>query len=341
MPILNGLGISNESVNISRTVNFAQKYGAAMLREYVNEAEFAQHFPVDTEVVNEKGFMKLTVDGMIGPYTGKIENDGGEAIYSHRKLSVSVGQANLAFDPETIRPNVRANQININITKGSQIADQGLILAEFMDRLMSGFNDRTFYKGDTALVATPSNKDLRWANGLEKVMLACIAASGDRYDGITPVVTPAFDEGSGFNANFTAGNVIESFQSVDDSFEYAYKKMARTMFVSHGVFRKFTNDYRRRYKNDPTYQKYDKGPFGFVYLQDTAEKVKIAPATWLGNSNRVIDVIDGSIVIGCDIPGMMTSFDVQKIGFFFHFMCKSIFGVQIIDPKGVRVNTLA
>lgn len=341
MAVINSFGISNESANISRILAYIQKYGAQMLREFVNDAEFAQHFPIYNGVVNEMGFMKLAVDAMLGPYTGKIENDGGEVIYSQRKLTVKVGQANLAFDPETIRPSARANQINLSITQGKQVADQGIISAEFMARLVSGLNDNTFWKGDTSLVAAPGNKVLRWADGLEKDLLACITAGSDRFDGIVATATPAWDQGSGDNANFTSGNMIEGFEAVDDSFSIPYQNRGeRMMFCAPHVFKKYNRDYKRRNKVNPTYEKFDGGNFGFVVMDNTNDKVKIVPATWLGTSNRIIDVIDGSIVGGCDIPGMITSLDVQKIGFLFYFMCKSIFGVKIVDPAGVRCGSL-
>ncbi|MEA5459121.1 hypothetical protein VB796_08740 [Arcicella sp. LKC2W] len=341
MPVINTFGQSNESVNISKILTFAQKYGPDMFREFMNDSEFATHFPIYNGVVNEMGFMKISTDGMLGPYTGKIENDGGEFTYSQRKLTVKVGQANLAFDPETIRPTVRANQIVTSLTSLKQVPDQALLLGEFMRRLQAGLNDNTFYKGDTSLAVAPGNKVLRWADGLEKDLLACIAAGSDKYDGIVPATTAAWDAGSGDNANFTSGNMIEGFEAVDDQFTGAAAKEDRTIFCAPHVFKKYNKDYKRRHKTNPTYEKFNGGRFGFVMMDDTNDKVKIASATWLGTSNRIIDVIDGSIVGGCDIPGMISSLDVQKIGFIFHFLCKSIFGVKIVNPEGVKTNTLA
>lgn len=340
MAVIAPLGTTNNSINVSALLAFAKKYAPEMLVRFLNKAEFASHFPVETDVVNEKAYMKIAVNNIIKPYTGKIENAGDEIVYSQRKLSVSVGQSDIAIDPESVRGTPFVNDMLINLTQGKKVYHEGIILAQFLMQVLSQLNDYTFFKGDTSLPGTTTNKALLIADGLEKMILNCIAASAST-DKLVPVVTPAFDAGSGWSSSFNDGNIIESFEAVDDSFSQAYKGFERTIFCSHAAFKNYKKLYKRRHHSDPTFEKFDKGSFGFIYLDDTGFKTKIAPATWLGNSSRLIDAIDGSIRIGTDVAGMTSSIDIQKIGYLFFYMMKMTFGVQIVDPEAVRINSLS
>ena len=340
MPVIQSLGTTNNAVNVSALSAFAKKYAAQMLFRLLNQAEFASHFPVETDIVNEKAYMKIAVYNTIKPYTGTIATAGDEVVYSQRKLSVSVAQSDIAIDPESVRGTPFVNDMLINLTEGKKVYHEGIILAQFLLQALAQLNDSTFYKGDTALPGTTTNKALLVADGLEKKIIECIAASAIT-DKLTPVVTPAFDAGSGWSSAFTDGNIIESFEAVDDSFSQPYKSLERTIFCSHAAFKAYKKLYKRRHHADPTYEKFDQGAFGFIYLDDTGKKTKIAPATWLGNSSRLINAIDGSIRIGTDIAGMTSSIDIQKIGYLFYYMMKMTFGVQIIDPEAVRINSLS
>lgn len=340
MGLLTPIGTINNATNVTKLQNFAQKYGSEILRQQLSQCEFVSHFPVETDVVNEKGYMKLTVNNVLKPYTGSVNTAGDEVVYSHRKLSVSVGQSDLAIDPEQVRSTPFVNDMLINITEGKKVYHEGIIMAEFAKQAMAQLNNFTFYKGDKSLVNTTTPKALLVADGLEKMITQCIAAS-DPLDKLTPVVIPAFNEGAGWVNVTDEGNMLESFQKVDDDFDVAYKTFERTQFVSHQAYKKYKNNYKRRYKNDPKYEKYDGGVFEFMYLEDTGKRVKIAPATWLGTSNRIIDVIDGCIRVGTDTAGMASSIKVQESGYLFIYMMKLCFGVQIVDPAGVRIGSLS
>jgi hypothetical protein len=341
MAVIQSIGTVNQSINVDKLTGFARDFGAEIFTQLLNDTEFVTHFPTETDITSERSYLKLNVDATLGPYTGKLDNEGDEANYSHRKLGVTVGQSVLAVDPESLRYAPHVIKTLQNIT-GGKVYQEGLILAEFIKSLQAKLNDYTFYKGDTAITATTKpQKAMKMANGLEKVILACIAAT-EPTDKLTPVVTPAFNPGVGYYPSPTNwGNMIESFEAVDNGFTAADQKRERTIFCAIDVFKNYKNNFKLRHGNDPRLEYYDGGIHEFIYLGDTDKRCKIAPATWLGTSNRIIDVIDGSIRVGTDVAGMLAELDIQKLGFLYYYFTKAIFGVQIVNVDGVRINSLS
>lgn len=339
MAVITPLGVTNNSVDISKLNDIARDIAPELILQLLNGAEFASHFPVHSDVTSERSFAKMTVGSNWGPYTGSIANAGNEVVFSHRKLRVNVGQDFLAIDPETMRrsPLVEAA---VKLTTGG-VYHEAIMLAQFAEALLTKINDVTFYYGDTESTATTGEfKAIKAGDGLGKIITTAVAAT-DPKDQLVPIVTSAWNEGAGWSPVTNEGNVIDGFEAVDNSLPVTQQKKDRTIFCSHANFKKYKNNYKRRHQTDLKSERFDGGVHEFIYLDDTKKGAKIAPATWLGNSNRIIDVVDGAIVVGTDIPTIATSIKVQEIGFLYYYLAKAVFGLQIIDMDAVRINSLS
>ena len=112
------------------------------------------------------------------------------------------------------------------------------------------------------------------------------------------------------------------------------------MFISIDNFAAFGRSYRREFGHEATYNK-DSLDQEFVFLDGTQKKCKLRPASWLGNSNRLIVAPYGAIRIGTDIKGMAGSIKVMDMGYVYVYLMKIVFGVQVIDPVAVTISSQA
>ncbi len=298
------------------------------------------HFRVDNGIVNEKSFPKIGATAILEPYTGTTTPNGGKYQYSDRKLTVKVGQSYLFVDPEDARQLYFATAANK--IKSGKVLHEEIVTRKILEDVLDQMNTKCFYKGDAAGVN--ADKAFVTFDGLEKQLIACMAADlvTDKTNSIVPVVTPAFQPGMGFgNTVSNWGNTIENIKKVDGAHSLSRKSFSRDVFVNHDIFSQYIEDYRRRHGNEAKFQKENDNDFGFVFLDGTSQKAKLRPATWLGTSQRIISCIPGAIVAGTDTASMVGDIKVQEEDFLIKYLLKVVFGVQIIDPSCVKVNTLA
>lgn len=318
------------ALNITNLLAFAAQYAPEILESLLQEIEVNMHFNIDTSVSNSKRYPKMVIGDVLGPYTGNVDTEGDEIALSDRELVVEVGQANIAIDSESVRRTFLGQKSNI--TDGNIPYEEGF-LRYFIAKVFENFNNQTFWKGDKTLTDTKPNRAKRMMNGLEKELLATIAAGL-----ITPVTTSAFSAGSGWNATYVDGNAIDNVESTWEALRAPYRMLDSKCFVSESVFKKICSHHNRRYNTKVDYIDASKSSF---YLDGTGEKLLVQKAFWLGASQRIICANNGAIQVGTDKPNMISDLEIQRVGFKWLYLSKFVAGVRIIDPEGVSCNSLS
>ena len=318
-------------LDLSKMSTVQAKMASTVIRKYYRALDAARHFATDYDVTNSKKYPKLLVKGKLRKYDGSIKVKAGDVVLSDRELTVKVGQKELPLEPESFRNTWAADMANI--TEG-KIPMEIAILEDFSKNSLEDIDQDIFYKGDFSNL-TFAEEPAGVADGLEKKLLAETTGPNPA---IVPVSVPAFDEGTGSGLNAVAGNYNTICKKVWRALKPAVKKMPTDMFISFDNYEKFGNSYRREFGNEA---KYDSTVLEqeFIYLDGTQKKCRLIPASWLGDSNRLICAPYGAIRIGTDIKAMATSIKIMDMGYWFAYLCKVVFGVQIIDVDVISISS--
>lgn len=326
-PVVNpGLDLTKMSTAIGR-------FAANILRKRFRELDCSKHFDTDLDVTSSKKYPKLIVNGKLRKYDGAIKTTAGQVILSDRELTVKVGQKELPLEPESFRNTWAAEMANI--TEG-QVPLEVYILEDYVKNALEDIDQEIFYKGnkdtvDEDEVGTP----IEINDGLEKLLIACTTGS---TPSIVPVSVPAFAIGTGTGTTFTGGNYNSNLKTVWKAQKKAMKKENVDIFISIDNFANFGDSYRKEFGFEAKYDK-DALEQEFIYLDGTQKKAKVRPASWLGDSNRIIIAPRGAIRIGTDIKGMLGSIKIMDMGYIYVYLMKVVFGVQIVDPEAVTIST--
>lgn len=321
--------VINTGLDLTKMGIVIAKMASTLVRKYFKNTDATKQIPIDYDVTKSKRYGKVLVKGRFRKYDGAIKTTDGQVILSDRELNVGVGQKELPLEPEQFR-NTWANEM-ADISAG-KVPLEIYILDDYTKNSMQDL-DELFYKGDTA----STDSLLKICDGLEKIMLAETTGA---TPAIVPVSVPAFDAGSGSGLNAVAGNYNAVCKTVWRAQQQALKENETDMYLSIDNYAYFGESYRREHSHEATYNK-DVLDQEFVYLDGTQKKCKIRSASWLGASNRVWVFPKGAIRIGTDIKQMVGSIKFKDEGYYYLYLCKMVFGVQIIDLEAVTVSSRA
>lgn len=320
------------TLDLAKATAAVAKYAPEIMRKRFGHLDAARQFMSHLDVTKSKKFRKIVVSGSLRKYDGAVKTGNNAIALSDRELSVKVGQKELPVEPEAFR-DTWANEM-AKISEGRVPMEQ-YILDDFVKNSFVDL-DKIFWKGDSTLLANAGLPE-EICDGLEKILLGL--TTGGSPD-IVPVSVPAFDEGTGSFFNGTAGNYNNNMFKVWNAHLDAVKKEPVDMFVSYANYAAAQRAYRREFGGE---MKFDKDEYDqeFFYLDNTQKKCRVFAASWLGTSNRIICAKYGAIVTGTDLAQMVTSVDIQKIGYIFLYLMKVVFGVQAIDPEAIRISSQA
>ena len=316
------------ALNVAALLAYAGKYATEVIESEKQELEVLRHFQVDTAITSSKRFPKMVIGDMLGAYTGDDDTTGNEIVFSDRELKVTVGDFKMAIDPEVLR-NTFAGQ-DSKITDG-KIPMEEAFIRYYMRQGFAQFNNGVFWKGDTTLANTTPNKAKRMMDGLEKDLLAAIAATE-----IVPITTAAFNSGTGWGAAYTDGNTIQGIEAVWNGLKAPYRQKKTHMYLSESVFVKLIDQYTRRQSNVD----YLDSSSDTIILKNTGGKCMVHKCFWLGDSQRVIAANDGAIIVGTDKPTFVSDLKIQERGYKALYLSKMVAGVRIIDTEAVSCNNL-
>ena len=325
--------VINTGLDLSKMSTVVAKMATSIIRKYFKTLDCTRHFATDYDVTKAKKYPKLVVKGKLRKYDGTIKTNAGDVILSDRQLVVTVGQKELGLEPESFRDTWAAEMANIS---EGRVPLEVYILEDYSKNSLLDIDADIFYKGDTANVAFAGLPG-EIADGLEKKLLAETTGGSPA---IVPVSVPVFNEGTGSGLNAVAGNYNTVCFTVWNAQLQAIKKMPTDMFISYDHYAGFGRSYRREFGHEATYSK-DALDQEFIYLDGTQKKCRLIPASWLGNSSRLIVAPYGAIRIGTDIKQMATSIKIMDMGYVYAYLCKIVFGVQIIDLEAVTISSRA
>lgn len=366
--------------DVSAITNYSATNQKALIASMINGLDIAQDVMVHPNVKNKIPMPKLKVGNGFRPYSGTDAYKQKNLKYTDRFLEVKVGVRELLIDPE----DYRATYLIHATSPGSSSAKKEIPFAPFMwDQVIKGvqreINDETAYKGfdgsatpdyvaanayvvgdrvkfapanDNPLAVkewyecisaaaandTPDTDPDKWQNvtaravcvGIEAQILAGITASE-----ISPVATGAITN--------VAGVATAAFKKLFRAWTPAYRNNGIIISCSYTDMDLLLDDLADKYKGIRD----DYSLNGFIYLPESNKKCVIKPATWLGNSRRLVS---GPVFWDGQNPKQMNLFlatdqlsDLNGIAtapklWTIHAGLKGAIGFNYQDPEGIKVG---
>lgn len=242
--------------------------GPEIFRSHVNSWDIKnQGILVLDDVSSPRALTKLSSTGSPRPYRTNDDSSGNTATFSDRKLIVN--QTKWDFEPFTTE----------NFRNTHLASQRDMLYETVTDKLSADYlaqvNDNCAYLG---VYDANGNTAAAMGTGWGKIIADLITASK-----ITPVVTGAI----------TGANAVNKIEDVVDSAPAHMKSKKGFVYISFATWAKYRTHYR-------VLNGFGFAPKEGVYKLDAYPDITIVPASWMGNSGRVIYTLDQNLVFGTD-----------------------------------------
>lgn len=319
--------------DVSALGGYLTKYYPQLISQTLNGLDIVKDLTQEGLVIRtlreEVALPKLVVGAGVRKLNTNVETEKHNRVWTQRKIAPAYGMKIFNVVPE----DVRVSFMSAMLAPGAKREPfaQFAWKTEF-EKLAQELNDQAFnneYVDDaTAFVAlntgsahtagqirfwnnivykcvtnasageTPTSHPAKWEDVDSKVMfngLHTIIKEEITATNIAPIVTGSF--------NHT--DAVSTFREVWGTVPEAKKNgMAGwTMWVSHGALEDYTEDYNNRFGTGKGIGNADLEETGMFYLKGSNRRCKIRPATWMGDSRRIILTPKNNLVIGFDEIG--------------------------------------
>jgi len=316
------LGISD--ADLTAITGYAANNQAMIIASLINSLDIGNDVMVLPGVKNKIPMPKLTVGKGFRPFSATQQFKTGQLKYTDRYLTVYPGKRELQINPEDYENTYLAwmNSAGSSADKSQNDIPYAAFMWDLVIRQLSAeINDETAYKGFDNTTATvynagstysagniityasttnnpnnvldywlclatttagqnPDNTPAKWqyvsaravAPGLESYILTEISGSN-----ISPVATGAITG--------TAGVAIAAFTKLFRAFSPAYKSNGIIISCSYTDYEFLIDDLLVTYSK---YTRDDIKALPFIMLPNSNAKCIVKPASWLGQSRRLI-----------------------------------------------------
>ncbi len=300
---------------------YAGKYEKALFATLRNSLDIFNDITVIPGIKNTLKLTKLTVKDGVRGYREQFDAADDDLKYSGRDLSVELLKRDILINPLKYRNTFMSEMMKPGVNP-DDIPFAKYVTEQTMIKIAQEVNDSAYLaaKGDFSSVA-------KSFDGLGTIIAAAIAAeTATAGTGLVPVATGAI----------TNVNAVSKVEQMIKSMPVAYRRAGFEVFMSYDVFDKYNEDYRERYK------KYLEANDNGVYTVDnTARKVKIVPATWMGSSQRLISTPKANLLAGVDALGDMDKIHTDVELEILKWRVLFAMGFQIRDLNAIKVNDQA
>lgn len=304
--------------NISALAAYPGQYEKKLFSTLYNGLDVANDCTLVTGVKNKHQLTKLTVGAGVRPYSPTFSVSDDDLEYTGRTLEVNLAKRELQIEPlkyrstwmsEVMRPGVNPDDIPFAQYVWEQV----------FGRIAQEVNDNAAYSGTYNASGTNA---AAIATGFGTLIANAITATT-----VTPVSTGAI----------SSTNAVAAVEQMAKAMPVAYRRAGFNVYVSFNVFDKYQEDYREKYKK---YTELNEN--GHIHIDTFGRRVALVPATWMGNSQRIICTPKENLLVGTDEMSdwsdrITTAPDIWtlKAGIAFAI------GFQIRDLDALRVNDQA
>lgn len=355
-----------ESPNLSALAAYAGVYEQKLFSTLFNSLDAAKDMTLYENVKGKIQMTKLTAGNGARPFSSTFEGKGTDLIYTPQTLTVTEGKRDLLIDPSLYRSTWMAAQMQAGHNP-QDIPFAGYVWNEVMVELAAEINNRTVYFGFDRTDATIAHAwDVGTAsvagqyysfvntNGIMDWWLCITNAAAAQ----SPITNPAKFQMANAEAickglakviadGITATNItVDAIGALATNTAYAqalnlframpvaYQKSGVCMYLSYSNYQMIVDNYQA------TISKFTTVDTDIMYLPGTSNKCVLVPATWMGNSGRLICTPKANLLLGTDRLS-----DLNKINTFpqlYTLQAGIVFslGTQIRDLSAIVVSDI-
>jgi len=359
--------------DVSALAAYAGQYEQGLFSTMVNGLEVGQDIRVIQNVKHKLNMTKLKATPGAKPFTSS-EEYAGSLTYSPRVLDVSPGKVEMLIDVEEYRSTWMSEQLS----PGSHANKKEVPFAQYvweqvMMELASEINDKTAFFGidksdatafaagstytagdyitytdnnginsyyeclsNTSAGEDPEDTPAKWkkidaeaiAQGFAKIIADEITASN-----LTATATGVIDNTSGQEAYAAQLKLFRSQAT-------AYKKMVNTIFQSYTDYELLLDDLQTTLQYTLSDIESLNAPGGGIYLPYTNRRCIAKPASWMGDSRRLVCTPSQNLIMGTDLLSDMNQIEVLEGAKLWTLPVgiKFVVGFQIRDLDALKVG---
>lgn len=352
--------------DISALAAYPGTYQMALFRKLYNGFDAANDLTMYYNIKNTLLMHKLIIKNGPKPYTGILKSRGDDIGYEPHSLTVQKFQRDIVIEPEKYRttfmanlrgPGENANNKTIPFAQFTWETIMQDIASQMNDAVYFGVGKSAFTAGDAATAyavgamksfvvdnevryfranqaiaagQTPVVAPTMWddVNSLAifegfAPKIANLVSLGAHAGGVDPVTTGVISD---------ASNAYAQFKKMFRSQTTALRNKGLTIFCSYANYDILSDDVENKVT------KYTEVDNEIIYLGLTGRKCIVKPATWLGNSNRLICTDPANLIIGTDLLSDFNNIATEEHPYTIDAGITGVLGVQVRDPEALRVN---
>jgi hypothetical protein len=318
--------------DVSALTGYAGTYEKKLFSTLVNELNAQSDGVVVPNVKFQMNMSKLTVQKGAKPYSNDFTGSTADLTYAKRVLEVETGKRELQIDVEEYR-NTYLSEVMATGINPKDLPFPAYTWDQVMKKLAAEIND------DTAYLGVGQSGITTWATGSTYAVGDKVRFGNDYYictsatsTGQSPLTNLSKWGGAPANARMIAkgwgtilakeltdGNISATsigsiasdtakaqFDELARAMSPAYQKAGFNIYCSVDNAWKYNDDFENKVGK---YVQINKN--GYATLSGFGERVQIIPATWMGNSGRLIATPRENLIMATDAMS-----DLSKINIF-------------------------
>jgi hypothetical protein len=346
--------------NVAALTVYPGTYEKKLFSTLINALKASLHATIVPGVKYKMNMTKLKVQAGAKPYSNDFTGSTSDLTYTPRVLEVETGKRELQIDVEEFRTTYLSEVMSAGVDP-KDLPFAAYVWTEVMKALAAEINDSTAYLGVGQSGVTT------WASGTAYAVGDKVRFGNDYF--ICNTITTAGQSPTTHAAKWTAANAkmiakgwgtiiaeeitgggltVTSIGSIADStakaqfddfaraMDPAYQEAGFNIYCSVNNAWKYNDDYEDKVGK---YVQLNKN--GFATLSGFGDRVQVIPATWMGNSGRLIATPKENLLMGVDALSDLNKINVFpsdwtiKVGMAFRI------GFQFRDLAAMKISDVA
>lgn len=309
--------------DIEAIKGFAINYSRKLIGQTLNGLDFINDLDVNGGVIrnlkDERSLNKVTIGAGVRQLNTDIVTAKHNRKWTARKLTPRYGMKIFSVVPDELLLTWQSEMMSAGakrepfakwlwqkeFEKVGQELNDNFYLASYAEDPVTFDGGATYTVGqlvyfnevvyecvtNTSSGESPTTAPAKWKDVDNKVVFdgpGTVIANEITAGNITPVATGSFDH----------TNAIAAIQEVWGNVPEAHRAGGNDCYVSHSVYEDYIEDYNSRHGSGKGNSGNDLEEGAATYLKRSNKRCKIKPATWMGDSRRIIITKPGNIKVG-------------------------------------------
>lgn len=348
--------MANNSPDLQALEGYAGKYEKQLFSTLVNALDALNDLTVISDVKNTLNLTKLKAGKGARPYNSEFQASGDDLVYTGRKLEVLMGKRDVRIEPYKYRSTWMSEVMKSGVNP-TDIPFAAYVWQQVMKELAAELNDETIYFGVDKSTA------VAWATGNTYAAGDLVTKNDDYYISLTGSNTgndPETDDTNWEYANakaITVGlatriadaisdgdltqtttgaisdtNAYDAFTAVWRALPTPYRKKDVKIYASWDSVDALLDNF------EDAVGKYTERDTDIIYLPKTQKRCQVVPASWMGDSGRLIATPQANLLVGTDRVSDMNKINTDQHLRTLDAGIDFVLGTQIRDLEAIAIN---